>query len=83
RLRPLEGGESFGGGREPGGPSRWSAGKDMSWVELEPTLVCEVSFDRIHGGRFRHAATFVRWRTDREPGSCTFEQLGESPPSWA
>ena len=38
RLRPLEGGESFGGGREPGGPSRWSAGKDMSWVELEPTL---------------------------------------------
>jgi ATP-dependent DNA ligase len=55
----------------------------MSWVELEPTLVCEVSFDRIQGGRFRHAATFVRWRTDREPGSCTFDQLGESPPSWA
>jgi ATP-dependent DNA ligase len=82
RLAPLEGGQSFGGGREPGGPSRWSAGKDMSWVELDPTLVCEVSFDRIQGGRFRHAATFVRWRTDREPGSCTFDQLGESPPSW-
>ncbi|HEV8564133.1 MAG TPA: ATP-dependent DNA ligase [Actinomycetota bacterium] len=81
-LAPLEGGESFGGGREPGGPSRWSAGKDMAWVEVRPELVCEVSFDRMQGGRMRHAATFVRWREDRDPRSCTFDQLGESPPSW-
>jgi ATP-dependent DNA ligase len=81
-LAPLEGGESFGGGREPGGPSRWSAGKDMTWVSLEPALVCEVSFDRMQYGRFRHAATFVRWRDDRTPRSCTFDQLGESAPDW-
>jgi ATP-dependent DNA ligase len=82
-LRPLEGAESFGGGREPGGQSRWSAGKDTAWVSVEPALVCEVSFDRIQGGRFRHAATFLRWRPDRKPGTCTWAQLGESPPSWA
>jgi ATP-dependent DNA ligase len=81
-LRPLEGAESFGGGREPGGPSRWSAGKDTAWVNVKPVLVCEVAFDRIQGGRFRHAATFLRWRPDREPASATWAQLGESPPSW-
>jgi ATP-dependent DNA ligase len=83
QLAPLEkSGASFGGGREPGGPSRWSGAKDMSWVELRPELVCEVSFDRMQMGRFRHAATFVRWRDDRDPASCTFDQLGESPPAW-
>jgi ATP-dependent DNA ligase len=82
RLAPLEGGDSFGGGREPGGPSRWSAGKEMSWVELRPELVCEVSFERMQQGRFRHSATFVSWRTDRDPRSCTFDQLGEAPPDW-
>ena len=66
----------------PGGQSRWSAGKDMTWVSLEPSLVCEVSFDRMQYGRFRHAATFVRWRDDRTPRSCTFDQLGESAPDW-
>ena len=81
-LRPLEGSESFGGGREPGGQSRWSAGKDTAWVSIAPTLVCEVAFDRIQGGRFRHAATFLRWRTDRDPRTSTWAQLGESPPSW-
>lgn len=81
-LRPLEGSESFAGGREPGGQSRWSAGKDTAWVSVAPSLVCEVAFDRIQGGRFRHAATFLRWRPDREPGTCTWAQLGESPPSW-
>lgn len=81
-LAPLEGVESFYGGREPGGPSRWSAGKDTAFVSVEPVRVCEVSFDRMQGGRFRHAATFVRWREDRRPASCTFEQLGETPPSW-
>ena len=82
-LRPLEGGESFEGGRAPGGQSRWSAGKETAWVALEPVLVCEVTIDRIQYGRFRHAATFVRWRDDRDPRSCTFEQLpGAEPPAW-
>jgi ATP-dependent DNA ligase len=82
-LAPLEGGEGFGGdARSPGGPSRWSAGRDAAWVSLSPVLVCEVSFERIQSGRFRHASTFVRWRDDREPHSCTFEQVGAEPPSW-
>ena len=81
-LRPLEGGASFERGRTPGGPSRWSANRDLSWVGLEAALVCEVTIDRMQSGRFRHAATFQRWRTDREPRSCTFDQLGMSPPTW-
>lgn len=75
RLRPLEGGESFGGGRAPGGASRWSAGKDSSFVALEPVLVCEVAFDRMQGNRFRHAATLLRWRMDKPPSECTFDQV--------
>jgi ATP-dependent DNA ligase len=76
-LAPLEGGAGFGeDARSPGGPSRWSAGRDTAWVPLDPVLVCEVSFDRVQEGRFRHAATFVRWRDDRKPASCTFEQVG-------
>jgi ATP-dependent DNA ligase len=79
KLRPLEGGESFGMGRTPGGPSRWTQGKrDESWVAVSPTLVCEVSFDYMQGPRFRHAARFHRWRTDKDPRDCTFDQL-ESP----
>jgi ATP-dependent DNA ligase len=74
-LRPLEGGSSFGEGRSPGGPSRWSGGRDTEWVPLEPKLVCEVRFERMQGGRFRHSASILRWRTDRAPESCTFEQL--------
>lgn len=81
-LRELEGGESFVGGRGPGGQSRWSGGKDTAWVPLEPVLVCEVTIDRIQYGRIRHAATFVRWRDDREPATCTFDQVGAEPPSW-
>jgi ATP-dependent DNA ligase len=76
KLRPLEGGDSFGGGRTPGGPSRWTQGKrDESWVAVAPVLVCEVSFDYMQGERFRHAARFHRWRTDKDPGECTFDQL--------
>ncbi len=81
-LAPLEREGSFEGGRRPGEPSRWSGGKDMTWVSLEPVLVCEVSIDRMEGGRFRHAATFVRWRDDRDPRSCTFDQLGVAAPAW-
>ena len=83
QLRPLEGGDSFEGGRAPGGQSRWSAGKDTAWVTLQPVLVCEVTIDRVQYGRFRHAASFVRWRDDREPASCTFDQIpGAEPPAW-
>jgi len=77
-LQPLEGGPgAFGSGRTPGGPSRWSQGKgrDDSWFSVSPTLVCEVSFDYMQGPRFRHAARFHRWRTDKSPQECTFDQL--------
>ncbi len=76
KLKPLEGGTSFGHGRTPGGPSRWTQGKrDESWIPLSPELVCEVSFDYMQGERFRHAARFHRWRTDKDPRDCTFDQL--------
>jgi ATP-dependent DNA ligase len=83
-LAPLEGGAGFGGeARSPGGQSRWSAGREADWVSLDPVLVCEVTYERIQSGRFRHSATFVRWREDRAPTSCTFAQVGAEPPSWA
>ncbi len=63
------------GGRAPGTGNRWNAGKDMSWEPLRAELVAEVAFDHLQGDRFRHATTFVRWRPDREPRSCTYEQL--------
>ncbi|HET7483296.1 MAG TPA: ATP-dependent DNA ligase [Actinomycetota bacterium] len=74
-LKPLEGGTSFGGGRAPGGPSRWTGAKEKTWVPLKPELVCEVSFDFLQGNRFRHAATFIRWRDDKKPEECGFDQL--------
>ena len=58
-VRPLEGWQSFVGGRAPGGPSRWNAGRELNWVALEPRLVCEVSYDKMQGDRFRHASTFL------------------------
>jgi ATP-dependent DNA ligase len=57
--------------------NRWNAGKDMSWVPLRPELVCEVAYDHLEGSRFRHVAQFRRWRTDRDPASCTYDQLKE------
>lgn len=80
KLRPYEKeAVSFGGGRTPGGPSRWTQGKrDESWVALHPVLVCEVSFDYMQGPRFRHAARFHHWRTDKDPKDCTYDQL--TPP---
>jgi ATP-dependent DNA ligase len=59
--------------------SRWNAGKDLSFVPLRPQLVVEVRYDYMEGERFRHVAQFNRWRPDREPSSCTYEQL-ERPP---
>src|SRR5216683_5080511 len=58
-----------------GGPSRWSQGRELDWEPLRPELVCEVSFDRLENGRFRHGVGFVRWRPDKDPKSCTMAQL--------
>jgi len=74
-LEPLEGGPSFGEGRTPGRPSRWSNGKDVSWVPVRPELVCEVHFDQLQGRRFRHASRFLRWRADKSPHECDYAQL--------
>ncbi|MGI5479713.1 ATP-dependent DNA ligase [Streptomyces lavendofoliae] len=63
--------------RLPGAPSRWSGKKDLSWVALRPELVCEVGYDHMEGGRFRHTAQFRRWRPDRAPESCGYGQLEE------
>ncbi|MCU1461592.1 MAG: ATP-dependent ligase [Acidimicrobiales bacterium] len=64
-----------GGRRMPGAGSRWNAGKDLSWEAVRPELVCEVAFEHMQGDRFRHAARFVAWRPDRDPRSCTYDQL--------
>jgi ATP-dependent DNA ligase len=64
-------------GRMPGAVSRWNAGKDLSWTPLEPILVAEVAYDHMEGTRFRHTTQFKRWRPDRTPESCTYEQLEE------
>jgi ATP-dependent DNA ligase len=63
--------------RVPGTQSRWSQGKDLSFTPLRPDLVIEVAYDHMEGRRFRHTAQFRRWRTDREPESCGYEQLDE------
>jgi ATP-dependent DNA ligase len=61
--------------RLPGAPSRWNATKDLSWEPLRPELVAEVAYEHLQGDRFRHTARFVRWRPDRDPRSCTYDQL--------
>jgi ATP-dependent DNA ligase len=66
------------GQRMPGAPSRWNAKKDLSWEPLRIELVAEVAYEHLQGDRFRHTARFQRWRPDREPASCTYEQL-ETP----
>src|SRR6185503_10927590 len=63
------------GQRIPGGVSRWTGKKDLSWEPIRPELVCEVGYDAMEGDRFRHTAQFKRWRPDRTPESCTYEQL--------
>jgi ATP-dependent DNA ligase len=67
------------GQRVPGGMSRWSQGKDLSWIALRPELVVEVAYDHMQGSRFRHTAQFRRWRTDKKPEDCTFAQLEVVP----
>lgn len=66
-------------GSAPGGPSRWSAGRNTEWQPLEPRLVCEVRYDHFSGRRFRHGAKFLRWRPDKDPRLCTFAQVEGGP----
>jgi len=66
--------------RMPGGQSRWSQGKDLSWEPLRPELVVEVAYDHMQGDRFRHTAQFRRWRPDKKPTDCTYAQLEVVPP---
>lgn len=63
-----------------GAPNRWNADRDQSWVPLRPERVCEVRYGSTLGGRFRATTRFVRWRPDRDPASCTFDQLVEPDP---
>jgi ATP-dependent DNA ligase len=72
--------EGEGGRRMPGGQSRWSQGKDLSWEPLRPELVAEVAYEHMQGSRFRHMAHFRRWRTDKPPADCTYAQLETVPP---
>jgi ATP-dependent DNA ligase len=67
------------GQRMPGGQSRWSAGKDLSWEPLRIERVCEVKYDHLQGDRFRHAATFLRWRPDKATTECRYDQLEVTP----
>jgi ATP-dependent DNA ligase len=67
------------GQRLPGATSRWNRGKDLSWQPLRPERVCEVAYDHMQGTRFRHAAQFVRWRPDKRPEECRYDQLEVTP----
>jgi ATP-dependent DNA ligase len=69
-----------GNQRMPGGRSRWSQGKDLSWEPVRPQLVVEVAYEHMQGPRFRHMSQFRRWRTDKRPADCTFAQLEVVPP---
>ncbi|HEV3283824.1 MAG TPA: ATP-dependent DNA ligase [Solirubrobacteraceae bacterium] len=69
-LAPFETGE-----RGSGDPSRWSSGRDLEWVALRPELVVEIDFDHVSAGRIRHGAKLRRWREDKPPAECTFDQL--------
>ncbi len=69
------------GQRVPGATSRWNRGKDLSWEPLRPERVCEVAYDHLQGTRFRHATQFLRWRTDRAPASCRYDQLETTAPA--
>jgi len=66
--------------RMPGGQSRWSAGKDLSWEPLRIERVCEVKYDHMQGTRFRHGAVFQRWRPDKQPAHCRYDQLEVTTP---
>ena len=69
---------SFGGEeytRVPGGQSRWSTGKELDWIPVEPGVVVQITYDQLEGNRFRHATRFERWRPDKPAEECTMDQL--------
>src|SRR5687767_4940072 len=66
--------------RMPGARSRWSGSKDLSWVPVRPERVCEVRYDHLQGDRFRHATLFLRWRPDKRPEDCRYDQLETTKP---
>jgi ATP-dependent DNA ligase len=72
--------EADGSSRMPGGQSRWSAGKDLSWEPIRIERVCEVKYDHLQGDRFRHATIFLRWRPDKQPRECRYDQLEVTTP---
>jgi ATP-dependent DNA ligase len=72
--------DAYDGTRMPGGQSRWSAGKDLSWEPVRVERVCEVKYDHMQGDRFRHAAVFERWRPDKRPEDCRYDQLEVTTP---
>lgn len=80
RWAELDAANGEAGHRMPGGQSRWSQGKDLSWEPLRPELVVEVAYEHMQGRRFRHLAQFRRWRTDKKPAECTYAQLEIVPP---
>jgi ATP-dependent DNA ligase len=71
--------QAAAGQRMPGAGSRWNRGKDLSWEPLRIERVCEVGYDHLQGDRFRHATQFLRWRPDKAPGACRYDQLEEKP----
>jgi ATP-dependent DNA ligase len=79
RLKKLASEHSFTG-RTPGAPSRWSNERSAEWTPLKPKLVVEVRYDHVGDGRFRHGTKLMRWRPDKAPRQCTFEQLAPPAP---
>ncbi len=78
QAAPADGGDTPS--RQPGGGSRWNAGKDLSWVPIRAERVAEVTFGQLENGRFRHGVKFLRWRDDRDPESCRYDQLDVADP---
>jgi ATP-dependent DNA ligase len=74
KVEALKGGPGFTG-RAPGGPSRWSRGRETEWFPLTHELVVEVQYDHFSGGRFRHGTKLLRWRVDKAPEQCTLAQV--------
>lgn len=76
KLEPYRGDNGMARGRMPGGPSRWSRGRETEWEPVRPELVCEVAYEKLQSGeRFRHATRFLRWRPDKPPEQCGFDQI--------
>jgi len=75
RLERLIGPPGFTGAA-PGAPSRWSTARSTDWQPLKPRLVLEVQYDQVTGNRFRHGTKFLRWRPDKAPRQCRFDQIG-------